>query len=57
MTASQAGNYYTVNTAEHHYRKRYLRVGDKNEAAGAADARLCHTQGVWACRDRFIGFR
>jgi hypothetical protein len=29
----------------------------KNEAAGAADARLCHTRGVWACKDRFIGSR
>ncbi len=33
------------------------RVTGKNEAAGAADARLCHTRGGWACRDRFIGLR
>src|ERR1035437_1155870 len=31
--------------------------GGKNEAAGAADARLCHTRSVWACRVRFIGNR
>jgi hypothetical protein len=28
----------------------------KNEAAGAADAGLCHTGAVWAEKDRHNGF-
>jgi hypothetical protein len=28
----------------------------KNEAAGAADAGLCHTEAVWAEKDRHISF-
>jgi len=32
------------------------RIAGKNEAAGAAVAALCDTQGVWAGRDRNIGF-
>ena len=33
-----------------------FRVADKNEAAGAADAGLCHTEAVWAEKDRHISF-
>jgi hypothetical protein len=33
-----------------------FRMVGKNEAAGAAVAALCHTQDVWAGRDRNIGF-
>jgi hypothetical protein len=36
---------------------RKFRVAGKNEAAGAADARLWHTRTVWAYRVRFIGNR
>ena len=33
-----------------------VRVAHENEAAGAADAELCHTGAVWAGQVRELGF-
>jgi hypothetical protein len=32
---------------------RNLRIAGKNEAAGAADAELCHTEALWAGKVRY----
>ena len=39
-----------------HCQDRLERIVGKNEAAGAADAGLCHTDAAWAGRVRIIGF-
>jgi hypothetical protein len=37
-------------------RNRNFRIAHKNEAAGAADAELCHTETAWARKVPIIGF-
>jgi hypothetical protein len=34
----------------------HVRLAGENEAAGAADAELCHTKAVWVEQVRYLGF-